>query len=204
MRREVLLVIFSTLLGTAIGYLIQGFDPSSLPHWAVVVVLILAALAVLAMLGPIRLLFSRTGPHAQLAGEWRTEWSYEKPEGRVTIRSRMTVRQTGRFITGEGSHSEILGPHQEETVHYRIKGQVNPDGIVEGRWFNTEREQYYGHFLGLIPRKADRVEAKWIGTTETTVHGGPWEWRRYGSGWAPAPPPPRPGTDARPAGEAAP
>jgi hypothetical protein len=115
----------------------------------------------------------------QKSGRWRvpsqvwSTWSYETESGEIMNMDRIELQQIGRLVRGQGS--SIAGVPPEHA--YRIRGSLNPEGILEGRWESASGRNYYGSFQLVAQRDGEAYVGRWTGVSrENHVRAGEWEW----------------------------
>jgi hypothetical protein len=178
MTKDLVLAAVGAILGAAICFGIEKFNPTSVLDYLWMVLLFLALLACLAFLGPLRLILSASGK-LRLSGSWTSNWTYQKQGSAVTVRDDLEISQYGRYLKGKAQSTLVSGSHPFPSLTYRLNGAISPDGVVEGRWWNTnEGRRYRGTFQGQIHPGGKRVDLKWLGIAGDGITSGEWTWTK--------------------------
>ena len=112
--------------------------------------LILASVAVLSLLGPVRAMLAGTGK-TRLQGNWKQVWTYQNADETVQVEEELRVRQLGRVLRGSARSLQVTGPAPFRSVEQSFEANIVGVGVIEGKWRNTnEGRNYQGVFTGVV------------------------------------------------------
>jgi hypothetical protein len=116
-------------------------------------------------------------------GRWKlpkkatSEWQYLVDNTPVIIQDNLKIRQLGRLVLAKGESFEVTGTTDFTSFRYSVRARLNPEGVLEGRWSNSQSRNYYGTFQLVGLRSGDRFSGAWIGVSRSgIVRSGIWTW----------------------------
>jgi hypothetical protein len=178
-RRELVLLTSSAILGAAAGYVIRAAGVVGGFRWPVFVLLLLALALVFIQLGPLPLILRRPGSVELSDDHWNFVYSYVKLEGTVTVWGVLRVKQYGSYLRGQGRSTRVEGPTKVKSFVYDMTGEVHSERLVSGRFVDTiEGRGHWGVFQARVDENGTRVEARWVGKGHNELHSGTWIWER--------------------------
>jgi len=168
----------SAILGGIIGQILNGYNGVSIRYYLILILLLVALFIIITFLGPLRLIFSRSGD-IHLKGKWISTWSYIKNDTEVVVKDELYIYQYGRYISGKAESTSITGPHPFRRLNYKLRAKFDSEGFIEGEWRNVDKgRRYRGVFQGHISQGSQKISLQWIGTESGGIRHGSCLWEK--------------------------
>lgn len=177
LKKEAIVAVITGTIGSIVAYFIGTLSSGNwLIEFILYFLILILVIIVINVQQPIILMLTRPG-NWKIKSNWTSEWSYDKDGKQVVVKDQIQLSQIGSFIFGNGISDEITGGFPLRTTKYRIRGELNQEGVIYGKWENETRSRnYYGVFCLKLTRNGEEMTGRWIGTENSSFHHGNWEW----------------------------
>lgn len=116
-------------------------------------------------------------PRLNIASHWTSKWGFVKNGQQVSISDSIELHQHGLYVYGTAKSTEVTGPATFANYSYTIEGKISSDGVLEGRWQNTDPgRSYRGQFQLRLSMNGRSLKGVWIGADQQGFHSGEWCW----------------------------
>lgn len=182
-NREIIVSLAAAVLGTAVVELIKiSTEIGLIEATTITLSTFIFLLTAVNSQDTIFLALERPGKW-RISGGWETRWTFKKSiKGKsisVIIEDSIALKQWGTLVYGHGRSTAVSGPSRFPEYEYKFRGRVNKEGIIEGRFENTNKmRNYYGIFQLKIERNCTQMSGVWVGVGRQKSHTGDWVWER--------------------------